>query len=396
MGDNRVQPDPTIEALQAENALLLEQLHRIQEELEHYALGNLPNRQSDCRFRDQANTTTTEGGELHTGLPLPPRPAVIDSLHIERQARKRAQRRRDAILESTSWQLTAPLRWLRRPLSGAKPASILLPPTEPTSFDEEQKARRRLEAEISDLMSSTSWRIMSPIRSLRRQRAGLEKQLTEYQGTCERLTEESDHLRKQLVASEKELTERRTAAQRQAAKNNQLREQLAEREQELAKQRAKQVSESDQLRQQLTEREQEVAQQRGTAESRAAENRQLRQQLNEREQEVAQQRGTAESRAAENRQLSEQLITIGKQLTQERTSGERRTAETLQLKEQVASLQSALAGARSDLSITIRLNAQREIDLAELQNRYAESIDVRDQQHALLVKLRQRLGEAAT
>ena len=50
---------------------------------------------------------------------------------------------------------------------------------------------------------------------------------------------------------------------------------------------------------------------------------------------------------------------------------------------------------KADLSVAIRTQALREADLKELQGRYAAAIEMRDQQHELLVKLRDRLGGAA-
>lgn len=54
-----------------------------------------------------------------------------------------------------------------------------------------------------------------------------------------------------------------------------------------------------------------------------------------------------------------------------------------------------LEKARSDLSVSLRMQALRTADLKDMQERYAEVTELKDQQHELLVKLRQRLGAAS-
>jgi hypothetical protein len=93
-------------------------------------------------------------------------------------------------------------------------------------------------------------------------------------------------------------------------------------------------------------------------------------------------REEADRRVAE---LQLEVDNLRKQLTAERDEQTTRTNSMMQELEKV----------KSDLSVAIRLQALREADLKEMQSRYADAIEVRDQQHELLVQLRQRLGSAA-
>lgn len=64
-------------------------------------------------------------------------------------------------------------------------------------------------------------------------------------------------------------------------------------------------------------------------------------------------------------------------------------------RDQREALEASLAQVRSDLSVALRVQALRDADLKELQNRYAKLEDVKNQQHELLTKLGQRLGAAS-
>jgi nitrate reductase assembly molybdenum cofactor insertion protein NarJ len=58
-------------------------------------------------------------------------------------------------------------------------------------------------------------------------------------------------------------------------------------------------------------------------------------------------------------------------------------------------LESDLEQSRDDLAVALRLQALREADLEDLQQRYAELRDIRERQHELLVQLGQRLKSAS-
>jgi hypothetical protein len=124
-----------LEELKDENELLLIQLRQVQEELEHYYL-----------------LYTIEGK----------RPTRV--IKEERRAREEAEKARDEILASTSWRLTAPWRWARLRLTGRKIDAIEPSPTEFATFEEERRARLKAEEQVVALLGSTSWKITAPIR----------------------------------------------------------------------------------------------------------------------------------------------------------------------------------------------------------------------------------------
>ncbi|NDY96289.1 hypothetical protein [Wenzhouxiangella limi] len=113
--------DPALQDLQEENELLLQQLHHVQEELEHYYLQST---QQASPWQDTA--------ELH---------AAHDTIR--------------AIYNSYSWRLTRPLRWFLR-VFGAGPAASEkqpLPDTVEAAHDT-----------IQALKNSKSWKITKPLR----------------------------------------------------------------------------------------------------------------------------------------------------------------------------------------------------------------------------------------
>jgi FkbM family methyltransferase len=58
-------------------------------------------------------------------------------------------------------------------------------------------------------------------------------------------------------------------------------------------------------------------------------------------------------------------------------------------------LEKDLEQARSDLGVALRMQALRDADLKELQERYAEVTELKNRQHELLTQLGQRLGAAS-
>lgn len=70
-------------------------------------------------------------------------------------------------------------------------------------------------------------------------------------------------------------------------------------------------------------------------------------------------------------------------------------SELSALKKAQEKLRSELGSARSDLAVSVRVQALREADLRELQERFAKVNKLKDQQNDLLIKLGQRLGAAS-
>jgi DNA repair exonuclease SbcCD ATPase subunit len=75
--------------------------------------------------------------------------------------------------------------------------------------------------------------------------------------------------------------------------------------------------------------------------------------------------------------------------------GQREAELHEEAEQRVAELTAERDRAMSDLAVAIRMQAIRDTDLKELQSRYADAVELRDQQQELLVKLQRRLGGAA-
>jgi hypothetical protein len=139
-------PSQQIEHLKLENDMLLHHLHQIQQELEHYYL---------LATQDRALAVSIEPSWQED---------LIPTAESERRARERAEKVRDAILRSTSWRVTAPLRWLLLTLTRQRHQQDAPSPPDFSSAKNDHKERIRLEKSIDDLLSSTSWRITAPLR----------------------------------------------------------------------------------------------------------------------------------------------------------------------------------------------------------------------------------------
>ena len=117
---------------QEENELLLLQLHQVQEELERYYLRNL---------ELEKKTSGQQAKEDPTSI-------------------KHLERRVHLIEHSTSWRITAPLRFFTRFFfrKGG-------PPPPPDASAPEDKRIRYLERRLQQLESSTSWKLTAPLRA---------------------------------------------------------------------------------------------------------------------------------------------------------------------------------------------------------------------------------------
>jgi chromosome segregation ATPase len=183
MTERRNHATEELEDLREENALLLQQLRRVQEELEHYYL-LYSNATSPPDWHEEVSDISQEA-----------------QVEVERRARVAAEKARDAILASTSWRITAPLRWLQVRITGRQLDQIApSPPAFPT-LNDERKARVKAEKQTEALLQSTSWKVAAPIRArpvsrkkLIQRIANLEKQ---YGASCS----QRDELKQQLAAT---------------------------------------------------------------------------------------------------------------------------------------------------------------------------------------------------
>lgn len=374
MGNEDGKSKRELAELQEENELLLQQLDQTQEALEHYYLLHAKARESARGAVEQlepelASEQQRLEDDRAEALSAPNLAADLD---YERQTRKRAEERRDAILASTSWRVSAPLRWLRLLFTGRK-----LNPSEPSpiafsSFEEEQIARLAAERQIDELLRSTSWKVTGPLRwrpltigRLEQRLSGLERQLESANAEQQKAVVERDRLNQ--------------LNQRLRLEVARSREDLGGRDRKLAAERATGQRRVADLEQALTSEQKRVEDASAAADRRVAE---LEQQLAARQQDIEDARAAADRRVAG---LEQQLAARRQETEDALTEADRRVAE----------MQDASEKTKADLSVAIRLQALREADMRELQTRYASALEVRDLQHELLLKLRQRLVSAS-
>ncbi|MEM7708751.1 MAG: FkbM family methyltransferase [Pseudomonadota bacterium] len=102
---------------------------------------------------------------------------------------------------------------------------------------------------------------------------------------------------------------------------------------------------------------------------------------------------TLESRQAELDQRGEEARELEKK--QEAQVAERIESVRQETNDHIERLERAIEQAKSDLSVSLRMQTLREHDLKELQKRYADVLETRNAQHELLLKIRKRLSLAA-
>lgn len=126
------------------------------------------------------------------------------TLAQERRALAAAEQQREAILGSTSWRVTAPLRWLQRlarpdlAQTGAEPAGRQAPVGRAEdALGRARRARRAAEGAVDALLASASWRLSAPLRW--RQLVRLEQRLARVHRREQRLEAERARLRQQAA-----------------------------------------------------------------------------------------------------------------------------------------------------------------------------------------------------
>jgi len=248
-----------LDGLRQENELLLQQLHQVQDELEHYYL-----RYVEASAAAVAAPSSPVGAEpvfpsapaVEPVLPSSVRmPAWEPDGPTERRLREKAEKLRDSILGSTSWGVTAPLRSLVARLTGRKIDQNLQPSTASRSGVGEYQARIRAERQVEALLDSTSWKLTTPLRWRGSGRTKalsysgyLKQQLdftrAEYQGTLDlvrqaaaaqesqmgqvqSLTEQIESLARQIETLQRQL---HAATARLSESERQVKELTAERE----------------------------------------------------------------------------------------------------------------------------------------------------------------------
>jgi len=82
-------------------------------------------------------------------------------------------------------------------------------------------------------------------------------------------------------------------------------------------------------------------------------------------------------------------------LTEKTALAEQLQAERDALQSQVQNLTSEILEARRTAALSVKLQARRDTDLDDLQQRYRESQDIQERQRKLLERLGERLGEAS-
>lgn len=140
MREFEVSSAPNQEELREENKLLLLQLRQVQEELIHLRIG-------------QGNISQPIG-LFETGTSL-------GDSEQEGRARERAEKVRDAILASTSWRVLSPFRALWN-LGRGK--SLRDAPPKQLASVETREARLKAENDVVALLESTSWKLTAPMR----------------------------------------------------------------------------------------------------------------------------------------------------------------------------------------------------------------------------------------
>jgi len=123
-----------------DSELLRLQLQRVQDELQHYYF-----LYSEAALRNQSDSREWE----------------LDSAR-----RKRAERARyrDAIRASTSWRVAAPIRWLRHVVLREPKVPTDQPLVPCDTLAEERAEIRKIDDEIRALLASTSWKVSAPLR----------------------------------------------------------------------------------------------------------------------------------------------------------------------------------------------------------------------------------------
>jgi FkbM family methyltransferase len=260
-------------------------------------------------------------------------------------------------------------------------------------------------------------------RRLRRENEALTEQKTKLEEQNQELTEQ---LQRQMdrateCAEELESAQKQTIQQQRdlATQNEDIKEKLEEldgarkhlsdlKKREAEKSRELEVTreERDTLRQKLEQVEKKHAEETVGLKDKLAtakeEHEATRQRLSDVENREAERSKELEAATKERDSTREKLETAQKNLNnlEARETEKNKELESLQdtnsrLKEELSKARDEAESQRADLGIALRLQALRESDLTELQKRFAEVQEVKNQQQELLGKLHQRLSVAA-
>ena len=239
----------------------------------------------------------------------------------------------------------------------------------------------RQEAEARQAESAT---LAGERDGLRGERDALAATVEEVRGERDQARAQRDGLQLELDAARHQLSERQASLDRAESRVATLEAELATagHEREEARTGLAQVSAR------AAPLEQQLAQLQGERDEARDLVAQLRSNVAEHEQLASQARDEC-ARLAIERQGQEASLAQLRQQQEESQAAAARAAEL------ASGLQAQLREARQTANVASRMQALRENDLQDLQQRYEESRAVQEHQHQLLVKLGERLGDAA-
>jgi len=195
---------------------------------------------------------------------------------------------------------------------------------------------------------------------------------------CRRLRRENEALTEEKTALEKHNEELAGKLEQQKSETRQRAEEL-EAAQKQAEQQKKELTARNEA---LQERFEELEKTRQQAEQQAEKYKIESSELTSRLEKLNAEKATLDK---QNEELIEQF----------REQKEQFQSENASVREELDTARKELQQQRSDLSVALRLQTLRENDLKELQTRYSQVVNDKEEQHDLLVQLHQRLSKAA-
>ena len=221
----------------------------------------------------------------------------------------------------------------------------------------------------------------SKIESLVKDRDALAKQSVEHQQQVEQLSHARDEQVK-LAAEQQsqiqQLTQARDGQAKESAGHQQRIEQLAKEKEEVARLAAERQTKIESL---IKDRDAQVKQ--------SVEHQQQIEQLTHARDEQVKLAAEQQSQIQQLTQArDEQVKVVGEKQAQIQKLTQARDEQAQQL----GTLYKDLRDARQTMSLTIKLQTLREVDLKDLQARYKVSLTAQEEQHRLLAKLGERLS----